>query len=122
VDPTKRRFLVRCADDDCPEPDFVREPDRLFKFTWRRPPNWLILHPVGDGIHVSADAIGSRFAARVTEPDGSSATVHGTLFGGSCFSASNGPDVYLGLAHAKSIQLSAYRVYPIGKGWDLYCG
>jgi hypothetical protein len=85
-------------------PDYVREPDRLFKFTWDMTPNWLIVHPEGDGgAHVSADAIGTRLALTVRDEHGNNWTIHQTLFGGSCFSASNGFDLYFGLSNATSV-------------------
>jgi ASPIC and UnbV/FG-GAP-like repeat len=83
-------------------PDYVREPDRLFKLGLDPEPNWLLVHPVGDGEHVSTDAINTRFALTVT--DGSRTwTVHQTLLAASCFSAQNGFDVYFGLSGATSI-------------------
>jgi hypothetical protein len=83
--------------------DYVREPDRLFKLTFDPNPSWVILHAVGDGMHVSADAIGTRFALTVRNDSGKIWTIHQTLTGGSCFSASNGPDVYFGLSNATSV-------------------
>jgi hypothetical protein len=83
-------------------PDYVREPDRLFKLGLDPEPNWMLVHPVGDGENVSMDAINTRFALTVT--DGSRTwTVHQTLLAASCFSAQNGFDVYFGLSGATSI-------------------
>ena len=83
--------------------DFDQEPDRLFKLVWNPVPNWFIVHPVGDARRVSADAIGTRFAVTAKRPDGGSFTVHGTLFGGNCFSSGSGFDVYFGLSNADRI-------------------
>jgi hypothetical protein len=93
--------------------DYVREPDRLFKFLFSpTAPNWLIVHPVGDGNTVSSDAVGTRFA--LTVRNGSREwTVHRTLFGGSCFSAHNGYDVHFGLASATEI-VSLEIIWPDG--------
>jgi hypothetical protein len=96
-------------------PDYVREPDRLFKFEWDRTPSWLIVHPEGDdGLHVSSDAIGTRISVHVRDDQGETWTVRRTLFGGSCFSASNGFDLYFGLANATSIE-SLEIMWPDGR-------
>ncbi len=93
-------------------PDYDREPDRLFKIEMHPAARWLLVHPVGDGQDVSRDAIGTRVAATVT--DGTKTwTVHGTLSGGSCFSAQNGFDVFLGLRGANQV-LSLQVIWPDG--------
>ena len=46
-------------------PDYVREPDRLFKVEMHPASRWMLVHPVGDGVNVSMDAIGTRGAATV---------------------------------------------------------
>jgi hypothetical protein len=84
-------------------PDLVREPNRLFKFIPRTPSTWLKVRPVGDGLRVSEDAVGTRFALTVHNDLGDTWTVHRTLFGGSCFSAHNGFEVHFGLGDATGI-------------------
>jgi hypothetical protein len=83
--------------------DFNQEPDRMFKLVWNPAPKWFIVRAIGDGQTVSTDAIGTRFAVTAKRPDGGTFTVHGTLFGGNCFSAGSGPDVYFGLSNADRI-------------------
>ena len=93
-------------------PDYVREPDRLFKVEMHPASRWMLVHPVGDGVNVSMDAIGTRVAATVS--DGTKTwTVRGTLSGGSCFSAQNGFDVFLGLRGATQV-LSLQVIWPDG--------
>jgi hypothetical protein len=83
-------------------PDEVREPKRLFKFSGMRP-GWLKVRPVGDGIAVSRDAVGTRFAVTVSRGAGAPWTIRNTLFAGSAFSAQNGFDVFFGLRNADTI-------------------
>jgi hypothetical protein len=83
--------------------DRVQEPNRLFSFTWDTPRRWFKVRPVGDGVAVSRDGIGSRVTLTVRNPDGSVRSLHRTLFGGSCFSAQNGFDLYFGLGDAEEI-------------------
>ena len=85
------------------EPDYVQEPDRLFQLDLTPAPHWLRVQPVGDGARINRDAIGTRVAATVTN-GAKTWTVWGTVFGGSCFSSQNGPDVFLGLADADRIE------------------
>ncbi len=87
------------------QPDIVREPNRLFTF---RPlggalPHFFTVQPVGDGVSVSTDAIGTRLALTVSAPGGESWTIHRTLNGGNCFSAQNGFVVHFGLSDADTI-------------------
>ena len=85
-------------------------PDRLFKIEMHPASRWMLVHPVGDGVNVSMDAIGTRVAATVS--DGTKTwTVRGTLSGGSCFSAQNGFDVFLGLRGATQV-LSLQVIWP----------
>ncbi len=86
------------------QPDEVREPNRLFKFIRPSVPNWLKVRAVGDGVTVSKDAVGTRFALTVRNDRGDTWTIHRTLFAGSCFSAQNGFEVHFGLRDATAIQ------------------
>ncbi|MFT4623997.1 MAG: hypothetical protein ACI8PZ_002653 [Myxococcota bacterium] len=74
----------------------AREPNRLFAFDWDSPRRAVRVHPVGDGVHVSRDGIGTRATLFIDGVDGERA-VHRTLNGGACFSAQNGFDLYFGL-------------------------
>jgi hypothetical protein len=87
------------------QPDDVREPDRLFKFSWPSSTTYLKLQLVGDGETVSRDAIGTRVAILVSNRSlGTRWTVYRTLLGGSAFSAQNGFELHFGLGDADSIQ------------------
>lgn len=81
-------------------PDTVREPNRLFQLDLPGSVRYLKVRPVGDGVAVSRDAIGTRFALTVSRAGSPPWTLYRTLFGGSCFSAQNGFEVhfYLGAA------------------------
>jgi hypothetical protein len=92
----------------------AREPNRLFKFTWDTPPNWLKVRPVGDGVCVSRDAIGTRISVVVREGAGPQRQVFNTLFGGSAFSAQQGFEVYFGLEQADTIESMLIR-WPDGE-------
>jgi len=83
-------------------PDQVREPNRLFSFDWGAPVQWLKVQPVGDGVNVSKDGIGTRAALTVTGPSGQR-TIHRYLPGSSCFSAFQGFELYFGLGDATSV-------------------
>jgi hypothetical protein len=85
-------------------PDDVQEPNRLFKITQTAPPNWLKVRPVGNGLTVAKDAVGTRFALTVSRSGGAPWTIHRTLFAGSCFSAQNGFEVHFGLGNADTIE------------------
>lgn len=84
--------------------EISREPNRLFRLSAPKPHGWLSVHPVGDGVHVSRDAIGTRLRAVVETPEGTIREVYKTLHGGNAFSASNGFDVYIGLGDALSVR------------------
>jgi hypothetical protein len=88
------------------EPDDVREPDRMFKFSFAdgEAPNTLHVQPRGDGGAVALDAIGTRLALTVREADGSERVLHRRLYGGSGFSAQNGLAVQFGLGTAVSAE------------------
>ncbi len=84
--------------------DEVREPNRLFKILFDGgKPSFMKVRPVGDGIKVSKDAIGTRFALTVSKDGGVPWTIYNTLTGGSCFSAQNGFEVYFGLKNADKV-------------------
>jgi hypothetical protein len=83
--------------------DTVREPNRLFDFDWDEPGGTFRIRPVGDGVRVSRDAIGTRMALTTVAADGSERVIHRTLSGGSCFSAQNGFEVFFGLGDAVAI-------------------
>ncbi len=88
--------------------EIAQEPNRLFAFDWGSPRRAIRVQARGDGLRVSRDAIGTRATLRLREPDGSERSVHRTVAGGSCFSAQNGFELYLGLgdtAEAMSLEL-----------------
>jgi len=89
------------------------EPNRLFRFRWDPSPGFLLVRPVGDGMRVSTDAIGTRFALTVERSGAPPWTIYKTLYSGSAFSAQNGFDVHFGLADADSI-LSLEIIWPDG--------
>jgi hypothetical protein len=84
--------------------DEVREPNRLFKITPTVPTSWLKVRPVGDGVTISKDAIGTRISLLVGNAAGDRWMVHKTLFGGSAFSAQNGYVVHFGLGDATIVE------------------
>jgi hypothetical protein len=81
----------------------VREPNRLFRLETATPYNWFKVRPVGNGISVALDAIGTRVALEVSRDDGEPWTVYRTLNGGSAFSAQNGFVLHFGLSDADTI-------------------
>jgi hypothetical protein len=85
------------------DPDTVREPNRLFDFTWDAPFNYFKVRPVGDGATVSRDAIGTRVSLVVRAGAGPPRQLFQTLFGGSAFCAQNGFELYFGLGQADTI-------------------
>jgi hypothetical protein len=97
--------------------EWVREPNRLFSFDWAFETSWLSVRPVGDGERVSMDGIGTRMALTLRRADGSTFTVHRTLFGGSCFSGQNGFAVHFGLADAVAID-GLHVLWPDGSTTD----
>lgn len=80
------------------------EPNRLFKLELERPYNWFKVRPVGDGIAVAKDAIGTRICLDVSNATGETWSVYRTLFAGSAFSAQNGFVLHFGLADADTIE------------------
>ena len=86
------------------QPNSVREPNRLFQFDWDRRYNWLKVRPVGDGIAVARDAVGTRIAVTISDSGANLRTIHRTLFAGSCFSAQNGFEVHFGLGQSDTIE------------------
>ena len=83
--------------------DDVREPNRMFKFFWDDPVVYLKVRPRGNGIDSSRDGIGTRVAVTVSEGGENQRTIHRTLWGGSCFSAQSGHELYFGLGAADQI-------------------
>jgi len=83
--------------------DAMKEPNRLFKFFWDEPSNFLKVRPRGNGSDSSRDGIGTRVAVTVSEGGANSRTIHRTLWGGSCFSAQSGHELYFGLGPADQI-------------------
>lgn len=81
----------------------VREPNRLFTFLNRPYRSYMKVRPVGDGVSVSKDAIGTRFALTVSENSGQPWTIHNTLLAGNGFSAQNGFEVHFGLKNADTV-------------------
>ncbi len=103
------------------EPDTVREPNRLFSFDWAHEARFLTVRPVGDGVHVPRDGIGTRLHLVTIGPDGSERSIWRHQSGGSCFSAQSGFEVPFGLGEAVSVdRLEVYwpdgtaRVYRSG--------
>lgn len=83
-------------------PDEVREPNRLFMVA-NGNYDYLKVRPVGDGVNVSTDGIGTRLALRVSNGV-STRTIYRTLFGGSCFSAQNGFELHFGFAPGTTLE------------------
>ncbi len=94
-------------------PDWVREPNRLFKFTWPSPINYVRIRPVGDGVHVSKDAVGTRLRLTVRSPRGDTWNIHRTLYAGQCFSAQNGFALHVLIGPATVIE-EAQITWPDG--------
>ncbi|MDH4069532.1 MAG: FG-GAP-like repeat-containing protein [Ignavibacteria bacterium] len=80
----------------------VREPNRLFQLKLDGPSAYFTVRPVGDGIAVSRDAIGTRCELRMSNED-RSWSVFRTLHGGNAFSAQNGFELHFYLSDATSI-------------------
>lgn len=78
----------------------VREPNRLFKFLWKTPFHYLKVRPVGDGIRVSKDAIGTRVAVTSRQTGSAPRQTFNTVMAGSAFSAQQGFQLYFGLGQA----------------------
>ena len=76
------------------------------------------MRPVGDGIAVSRDAIGTRVVATVREGAGAIWKLYGTLLGGSAFSGQNGFEIVLGLGGADTVD-SLEVMWPDGQS-DLF--
>jgi len=83
--------------------DDVREPNRLFKFFWDEPTVYLKVKPRGNGVDSSRDGIGTRVAVTVSKGGAEQRTIHRTLWGGSCFSAQSGHELYFGLDDADQV-------------------
>ncbi|MBX2799311.1 MAG: CRTAC1 family protein [Myxococcales bacterium] len=85
-------------------PDVVREPNRLFDFTFEEPRTWLSVALQGDGEAVNRSAIGTKVVLTV-QRDGDGAEWQHTqwLHGGSGFSAVNDLELFFGLANADRI-------------------
>jgi len=88
--------------------DFVREPNHFFEFNLDAPYNFLRVRLTGDGEAINRDAIGARIAVTVSKDldndQRAQWTVRRTLYSGTCFSASNGLDVFFGLRNADTIE------------------
>jgi hypothetical protein len=98
--------------------DEVREPNRIFDIVYPVQPHWLRLRPVGDGVAVNRDGVGSRVAVGAVREDGTAFEVHRTLWGGNGFVAQNGPDVMIGLGDSVQIN-SVIWTWPDGTSQDL---
>ncbi len=83
-------------------PTMMQEPNRLFKFTWGAPINYFRIRPVGDGVHVSKDAVGARVKVTVTSLT-ETWSLYQTLFAGHCFSAQNGFSLHFLIGPATSV-------------------
>lgn len=99
----------------------VEEPNRLFRFTWTDPANYIKVRPVGNGTTVSRDAIGTRISVEVGVAEGPSWTVHRTLTGGSAFSAQNGFDLHFGLRNATTVKKLSVK-WPDGEVTEITDG
>ncbi|MFT4625638.1 MAG: hypothetical protein ACI8PZ_004306 [Myxococcota bacterium] len=84
-------------------PDSVREPNRLFAFDWGHEARFLTVRPVGDGIAVPRDGIGTRLRLVTIGPAGGERSIYRTQTGGSCFSAQNGFEIPFGLGEAVAV-------------------
>ena len=82
--------------------NMMQEPNRLFKFTWGQPINYFRIRPVGDGVHVSKDAVGARVKVTVTSLT-DTWSVYQTLYAGHCFSAQNGFSLHFLIGPATSV-------------------
>jgi len=93
-----------------PDPNFIiREPNRIFKFGWDDPPNSFRVRPVGDGVNVSRDGIGTKVAVTVTDTR-NTRTIYRTLYGGSCFSAQNGFQLFFGLGDDDTVTIDQVEI------------
>jgi len=81
--------------------DSVREPNHLWEFELDSGYNFLRVQLEG-GQPVNRDAIGSRVAVTAST-NAESWTIHRTLYSGTCFSASNGLEIFFGLRNATAI-------------------
>jgi enediyne biosynthesis protein E4 len=95
------------------KPDRVREPNRLFDFTWAHEVRTLSVRLSGDGVSVSRDAIGARVRLVGLDADGEPVELHRTLFGGSCFSGQNAMALSFGLARVQQV-VALTVVWPDG--------
>ncbi|MEQ1500909.1 MAG: CRTAC1 family protein [Myxococcota bacterium] len=77
--------------------DASAEPDRMWRFRLSEPQDWLEIRPVGDGVHVSRSALGTRATVVVVDADGSERTLYGTFRGDNGFSSSNVWAIHMGL-------------------------
>ena len=93
--------------------EISREPKRLFQIQMPEKARWISFRPNGDGVNVSRDGIGTKFAVTVVNAAGEEWTVHKKLYGGVGFSGSNGMDVYVGLKDAVDI-VSVDILWPDG--------
>ncbi|GAB4294296.1 MAG: hypothetical protein Kow0098_15780 [Ignavibacteriaceae bacterium] len=84
--------------------DFVREPNRLFKFGNTVSYNFIKIQAIGDGINISRDAIGTRFELKVSEDGNNQRRIFKTLFAGSCFSAQNGFVMHFAIGNSNVIE------------------
>jgi hypothetical protein len=78
-------------------PDFVREPNRMFKLTFESEPNWLKIWVEGDGEVVHRDAFHTRLAVTTRDADGSERTIRKVHLSANGFSVQNGREVLFGL-------------------------
>jgi hypothetical protein len=78
--------------------------NRLFKFVFDEPNNFVKVRLRGNGTSVHRDAFGSRVELDVLDSDsGESWTAYGRKVSTNGFSAQAGPDVYMGLGQADTI-------------------
>jgi hypothetical protein len=85
------------------------EPDRLFTLQSASPYKWFKVRPIGDGVTVAKDAVGTKIALRVSNGSGNEWSVYRTLYAGSAFSAQNGFVLHFGLADADTIKSMTVR-------------
>jgi hypothetical protein len=84
--------------------EVMQEPNRLFDIRFDSPRHWLRVVPVGDGVTVPIDAVGTRVSARVVDPDGSQRWIYARARSASGFGAQNDPDIFLGLGDAERVE------------------
>ncbi len=91
-------------------PDQVREPNRLFSFTYPQPRRWVRIELEGDGVRVNRSAIGARVTLTVERSrDGAEWLHRQWLHGGNGFSATSDLALFFGLGDATTVSSAKVR-------------